>query len=74
MVEKTKIRSSFSSLKVLSSPRYRGKHLVIVEGKVFTATTSQEAVKIFKKVIAQYPRAKPTITYIPKEDMLILAF
>lgn len=73
MAEKTKTRSRFPSQRALSNPRYRGKHLVIVEGKIFAATTGQEAAKIFKKVITQYPRTKPTITYVPKENMLILA-
>lgn len=58
--------------RILSSPKYRGKHVVVVEGKVFSAMTGQEAVRIFKQVVRKYPQKKPTITYIPKEDMLIL--
>ena len=62
------------TLKFFSSPKYKGKHLVIVKGKVFTAKTGQEASKIFKEVIKKYPQEKPTITYVPKEDALILIF
>jgi len=57
----------------LSLPKYRGKHLVIVQDKIFTATTGQEAARIFREVIKKYPEDKPTITYVPKEDSLILA-
>lgn len=59
-------------LHVLSHPRYRGKHVVVVRNKVFAAKTGQEAAKIFRKVVKQYPRAKPTLTYVPKEEVLIL--
>jgi len=62
------------SLSALSSPKYRGKHLVIIKDKVFASKTGQGAAKIFKEVIQKYPEEKPTITYIPKEDMLILFF
>ena len=64
--------SKQTSLKVLSSPRYRGKHLIIVKDKIFTAKTGQEAARIFKEVIKKYPKEKPTITYVPKEGSLIL--
>jgi len=59
-------------LSIISNPRYRGKHLVIVKNRVFTALTGQEAVKIFRRVTQEYPKEKPTITYVPKEEMLIL--
>lgn len=58
--------------KILSSPKYRGKHVVVVNGKVFSAVTGQEAARIFKQVTKKYPQKKPTITYVPKEDTLIL--
>lgn len=64
--------ASYKSLKMLSSPKYKGKHLIIVKNKVFTAKTGQEAARIFKEVIKRYPKEKPTITYVPKENMLIL--
>lgn len=64
--------SKRNSLEALSNPRHRGKHLVIVKNKIFTAKTGQEATRIFKEVIKKYPGEKPTIAYVPKEDMLIL--
>lgn len=60
------------SLKVFTNPLYQGKHLVMIQDKVFSAKTGSEAAKIFKKVIKKYPNEKPTITYVPKEGSLIL--
>ena len=62
----------FDSLKALSSPQYRGKHLIIVKNKIFTAKTGQEATRVFKEVVKKYPKEKPTITYVPQENSLIL--
>lgn len=58
--------------KIFSNPRYRGKHLVIIAGKIFTASTGAQASRIFNKLTKKYPGKIPTITYIPKEDALIL--
>lgn len=58
--------------KIYGNPYYRGKHVVIVAGKVFTAKTGKTATKILKKVRCQYPKETPAITYIPKADALIL--
>lgn len=69
---KNKIISQRDSLKILSATKYRGKHLVIIKNRVFAAKTGQEAAKIFKEVIKKYPKEKPTIAYVPKEEMLIL--
>ena len=59
-------------LSALSSPKYRGKHIVIVKDKIFSAQTGQAATKIFKEVVKKYPKEKPTITYVPKDGSLIL--
>ena len=72
MPKKQITTSKQNTLKALSIPKYRGKHLVMVKNKIFTAKTGHEAVRIFKEVIEKYPKEKPTIAYIPKEDMLIL--
>lgn len=58
--------------KILSDPKYKGKHVIVVDNKIFSAITGQEASRIFKHVVKKYPKKKPTITYVPKEDTLIL--
>ena len=72
MAKKYTTISKQNSLKALSSSKYRGKHLVMVKDKIFAAKTGQEAARIFKEVIKEYPKEKPTIAYIPKEGSLIL--
>lgn len=59
-------------LKAISSPRYKGRHLVIIKNKVFSAQTGQQAAKLFREITKKYPQEKPTITYVPKEETLIL--
>ena len=58
--------------RLLSDPRYRGKHIVMIGGKIFAVTTGQQAAKVFDRVTKKYPKEIPTLAYIPKEDTLIL--
>lgn len=58
--------------KVIADPRYKGKHVIVIAGKVFTARTGKEAAKILTQVEKKYPQEIPAITYIPKADTLIL--
>lgn len=57
---------------VLSDPQYKGKHVVVVAGKIFTARTGEGAAKILDEVDEQYPDDVASITYIPDADTLIL--
>lgn len=65
---------SLDALKVMSNPKYRGRHLVMIAGKVFAAKTAKEAVRIFDEVTKKYKPQTPTITYIPKAETLILFY
>jgi len=67
MAKKAKI-----NWQILSSPKYKGRHLVILKNEVFSAKTGKEAAGIFKQVIKKYPHEKPTLTYVPKDEALIL--
>lgn len=57
---------------IMSDPKYKGKHIVVIDDKIFTATSGKEANKILDKLEKRYPKETPAITYIPKEDTLIL--
>lgn len=59
-------------VRVMSDPRYRGKHVVVIAGKVFTAASGTKANKLLDKLEKEYPKETPAITYIPKSDTLIL--
>lgn len=57
---------------VFANPRFRGKHVVLVANKIFTAKTGQGAAKILDKVFKKYPKETPEIAYLPKSHSLIL--
>lgn len=59
-------------INIMSNPRYKGKHIIIIAGQVFTAQTGKQANKILDKLEKKYPKEIPEITYIPKADTLIL--
>lgn len=63
---------TLTMVSVLSNPRYRGKHVVVVKGKVYTAGSGKEANRIVDKLEKLYPTEVPALTYIPKGDALIL--
>ena len=51
---------------------YKGKHVIVAGGKVFTAKTGEGASKILEEIRRKYPKETPAITYIPDADTLIL--
>lgn len=59
-------------INIMSDPRYKGKHVIVVGGRVFTAKTGNEANRLLDRLEKQHPDEVPAITYIPKEDTLIL--
>lgn len=59
-------------MRIMSNPKYRGKHLVVVAGRVFVAKTGKEVNSIIDKLEKKYPDEIPAMTYIPKADTLIL--
>ena len=54
------------------NPYYRGKHVVLVAGKSFTAKTGEGAAKILRDIRIKYPHAIPEIAYIPQKGLLTL--
>jgi hypothetical protein len=57
---------------VFGNPRYRGKHVVLAAGKVFTANTGSGAAEILRMVRQKYPGVTPEVAYLPKAHSLIL--
>ena len=55
-----------------SDPRYWGKHVVILGGKIFSTKTGAASSKLLEKLVRKYPEETPLITYIPKAETLIL--
>lgn len=57
---------------VFANPRYRGKHVVLAAGKLYTAKTGEGASKILKQLEKTHPNTIPEIAYLPKAHSLIL--
>lgn len=51
---------------------YRGKHIVLVKGKAYTAKTGSGALALLNKLEKKYPQATPEVAYLPKAKFLIL--
>ena len=51
---------------------FRGKYVVIVGTRVFTAKTGKEASRLLTKVRKDFPGKIPLATFWPKEGTLIL--
>lgn len=56
------------------SRAFQGKHLVIIGGHTYTASSGKAAHTLFKRLIKRYPGERPIITYVPKADTLIPNF
>lgn len=70
---KTKIASSRQLLtRVYRNPRYGGKHIIIIGGKIHATKTGQASSELLERLLEKYPEEEPLITYIPAEDTLIL--
>lgn len=57
---------------IFKNPRYRGKHVIIAAGKVYTAKTGEGAATILKKIRQKHPEVTPEVAYLPKAGSLIL--
>jgi len=58
--------------RLAANPRYRGKHVIVIEGRVFVARSAAEAPRLFDRVTRAHRQATPTLLYVPKADALIL--
>lgn len=59
---------------IFKNPRYRGKHVILVAGKVYTAKTGEGAAAILRKLEKTHPQLVPEVAYLPKAHSLILRF
>ena len=57
--------------KIFKDPQYRGKHVVLIGDKVLGAGSWAKASKVFDGWLKR-SKITPTLTYIPKEDAMIL--
>lgn len=57
---------------VFKNPKFRGKHVVLVKGKAYTAKTGDAALVLLNKLEEKFPNATPEVAYLPKARFLIL--
>ena len=57
---------------IFKNPRYRGKHIVLAAGHVFTSKTGEGTAEILRDVRKKYPNITPEIAFLPKAHSLIL--
>lgn len=67
-----KTKAKISMMDIFKNPRYRGKHVILAAGKIYSAKTGEGAAEILKKVRKKYPNDTPEIAYLPKAHSLIL--
>lgn len=54
------------------NPKYSGRHIIIIGGKVYATKTGAAASELLEKLLKEHPKEVPNITYIPSEETLIL--
>ncbi len=57
--------------KIYTDPKYAGKHIVAIAGKIFAADTGDRAADIFEEQVKKHPKETPLATYIPDADTMI---
>ena len=58
--------------RVYASPRYRGKWLILIHGKVFSHPRGMAGIRKMRGLLKHYPGEMPTMVYVPKTETLIL--
>ena len=55
------------------NPRYQGKIVVAAGGELYSTTSEERAVQMFRKLQRKYPNDPPVTTVIPKGTILVWA-
>lgn len=58
--------------RVLRSRSYRGKHVILIHGRVYPASSAAEMTRLFDKLVREFPGEQPTLAYVPEADTLVL--
>jgi len=72
LVMKNKTSTQSLLIKLYQNPQYKGKHIIIIGGRVYATKTGKAKSELLDKLLKKFPKETPTITYIPKVDTLIL--
>jgi hypothetical protein len=69
-MRKRKARDQLMS-EVSKDPKYSGKHVIIIGGKIHATNTGVASSELLEKLLNKYPKEVPEIAYIPREEVLI---
>ena len=57
---------------VLRAPAYCGKHVILVHGRVYSASSRAEVRRLFDRAVREFPGETPLLAYVPRADALVL--
>ncbi len=57
---------------VFKSRSYRGKHVILIHGRVYAAAKPSDISRLFDGVVKEFPGETPTLAYVPEADAPIL--
>ena len=66
------MKSKITMPEIFKNARYRGKHIILAAGKIYTAKTGEGAAEILKKLEKKHPEITPEVAYLPEARSLIL--
>ena len=66
------MKKKVSMMDIFKNSRYRGKHVILAAGKIYTAKTGDGAAEILRKLRKRDPEIIPEVAYLPKAHSLIL--
>jgi len=66
------MKTKISMPDIFKNPRYRGRHVILAGGKVYTAKTGEGVTEILKKLEKTHPKIIPEVAFLPKARSLIL--
>lgn len=66
------MKKNVTMAQIMQNTRYRGKHLIIADGKLYTAKTGEKASEILEQVRKKNPNVVPEVAYMPKTKYIII--
>lgn len=60
------------TMQLFQNKTYQGKWVIAVDDEIHVAATGKKKSQLLEEVLRKYPHSVPTITYIPKTDLLTL--
>lgn len=66
------MKKKISMMDIFKNPKFRGKHIILAAGKIYTAKTGEGAAEILRKLRRKDSSIVPEVAYLPKAHSLTL--